>query len=55
MAFRRPSSGAWASNWKDGACCRRRLYEQETILGDFLRTLREFELNPDQPLELDGC
>jgi DNA repair exonuclease SbcCD nuclease subunit len=30
------------------------LYEQETILGDFLRTLREFELNPQQPLELEG-
>jgi hypothetical protein len=29
------------------------LYEQETILGDFLRALREFELDPQQPLNLE--
>jgi DNA repair exonuclease SbcCD nuclease subunit len=28
------------------------LYEQETILGDFLRAVREFELDPQQPLEV---
>ena len=30
------------------------LYEQETILGDFLRELRELELDPQQPLDLDS-
>jgi DNA repair exonuclease SbcCD nuclease subunit len=30
------------------------LYEQETILGDFLRALREFELDPRQPLNLES-
>ena len=30
------------------------LYEQETILGDFLRALREFELDPQQPLNLES-
>ncbi len=30
------------------------LYEQETILGDFLRTLREFELDPQQPLNVES-
>jgi DNA repair exonuclease SbcCD nuclease subunit len=29
------------------------LYEQETILGDFLRALRELELDPQQPLDLE--
>ena len=30
------------------------LYEQETILGDFVRTLREFELDPQQPLNVES-
>ncbi len=30
------------------------LYEQETILGDFLRALREFESNPQQPLDVES-
>ncbi|MGO9110818.1 MAG: metallophosphoesterase family protein [Thermoguttaceae bacterium] len=30
------------------------LCEQETILGDFLRTLREFELDPQQPLNVES-
>ncbi len=30
------------------------LYEQETILGDFLRALREFELDPQQPLNVES-
>ena len=30
------------------------LYEQETILGDFLRALREFEIDPQQPLNLES-
>jgi DNA repair exonuclease SbcCD nuclease subunit len=30
------------------------LYEQETILGDFLRTVREFELDPRQPLNVES-
>ena len=30
------------------------LYEQETILGDFLRGLRELELDPKQPLNLES-
>ena len=30
------------------------LYEQETILGDFLRGLREFETDPQQPLNLES-
>ena len=30
------------------------LYEQETILGDFLRAVREFELDPQQPLEVES-
>ena len=30
------------------------LYEQETILGDFLRSLREFELDPQRPLNLEA-
>ena len=29
------------------------LYEQETILGDFLRALRELETDPQQPLNLE--
>jgi len=29
------------------------LYEQETILGDFLRTVRQYEVNPAEPLELE--
>jgi hypothetical protein len=29
------------------------LYEQETILGDFLRGLRQYEVNPAEPLELE--
>ena len=30
------------------------LYEQETILGDFLRALREFEIDPRQPLNVES-
>jgi len=30
------------------------LYEQETILGDFLRALRDFETDPQQPLNLES-
>ncbi len=30
------------------------LYEQETILGDFLRTVREFETDPQQPLPVES-
>jgi DNA repair exonuclease SbcCD nuclease subunit len=30
------------------------LYEQETILGDFLRALREFETDPQQPLNFES-
>jgi len=30
------------------------LYEQETILGDFLRALRDLELDPQQPLNLES-
>ncbi len=30
------------------------LYEQETILGDFLRTVREFEADPGQSLEVES-
>ena len=30
------------------------LYEQETILGDFLRTVREFEADPQQPLPVES-
>ena len=30
------------------------LYDQETILGDFLRALREFELDPQQPLSVES-
>jgi hypothetical protein len=30
------------------------LYEQETILGDYVRTLREFELDPAQPLDVES-
>jgi len=30
------------------------LYEQETILGDFLRALRDIELDPQQPLNLES-
>ena len=30
------------------------LYEQETILGDFLRALRDFELDPQQALNLES-
>jgi DNA repair exonuclease SbcCD nuclease subunit len=29
------------------------LYEQETILGDFLRGVRQYEVNPAEPLELE--
>ena len=30
------------------------LYEQETIMGDFLRTLREFDLDPEKPLNVES-
>jgi DNA repair exonuclease SbcCD nuclease subunit len=30
------------------------LYEQETILGDFLRAVRHYEMNPDEPLGLEA-
>ncbi len=30
------------------------LYEQETILGDFMRTIRELQINPDDPVELES-
>lgn len=30
------------------------LYEQETILGDFLRTIRQLQMNPDDPVELES-
>ena len=30
------------------------LYDQETILGDYVRTLREFELDSTQPLEVES-
>jgi hypothetical protein len=29
-------------------------YEQETILGDFLRQVRRYQMNPEEPLELEG-
>ncbi|MFH1266437.1 MAG: hypothetical protein ABIK89_11980, partial [Planctomycetota bacterium] len=29
------------------------LYEQETICGDFLRAIRQFQMNSDEPLDLD--
>ena len=29
-------------------------YEQQTIRGDFLRAVREYQVNPDQPLELEA-
>lgn len=29
------------------------LYDQESILGEYLRVLREFEANPDQPIHLE--
>ena len=37
-----------------GAALPASLYEQETILGDYVRTLREFELDPAQPLEVES-
>jgi len=30
------------------------LYEQPTILGDFLRAIRHYQMNPEAPLELTG-
>jgi hypothetical protein len=29
-------------------------YEQETILGDFLRAVRQYQMNPADPLELES-
>ena len=29
-------------------------YEQQTILGDFLRELRHYQMNPEEPLELES-
>jgi hypothetical protein len=29
-------------------------YEQQTILGEYLRDLRHYEINPSVPLDLDG-
>ena len=29
-------------------------YEQETIRGDFLRAIRQLQMNPDEPLDLDS-
>ncbi len=37
-----------------GAALPASLFEQETILGDYVRTLREFELDPAQPLEVES-
>jgi hypothetical protein len=37
-----------------GAALPASLYEQETILGDYVRTLREFELDSMQPLEVES-
>jgi hypothetical protein len=37
-----------------GAALPAALYEQETILGDYVRTLRAFELDPAQPLEVES-
>jgi hypothetical protein len=37
-----------------GAALPASLYEQETILGDYVRTLREFELDTAQPLEVES-
>jgi DNA repair exonuclease SbcCD nuclease subunit len=37
-----------------GAALPASLYEQETILGDYVRSLREFELDPTQPLEVES-
>lgn len=30
-------------------------YEQETICGDFLRAMRRLQMNPGEPLDLEGC
>jgi len=30
------------------------LYEQETLLGDYLRALREYEVDPQQPLDVES-
>jgi DNA repair exonuclease SbcCD nuclease subunit len=37
-----------------GAALPASLYEQETLLGDYVRTLREFELDATQPLEVES-
>ena len=30
-------------------------YEQETILGDFLRQVRQYQMNPEEAMGLEGC
>jgi DNA repair protein SbcD/Mre11 len=37
-----------------GAALPASLYEQETILGDYVRTLREYELDPNQRLDVES-
>ena len=54
MGYRRRLSGRSAWRFRQAAPLPPSLYEQETILGDYVRTLREFELDAAQPLEVES-
>ena len=50
-ARRPPGACRWRSS--PSAAAAPQWYEQETIRGDFLRAVRQLEMNPDEPLELE--
>jgi len=50
----RPSAWSVSIGVEPPAVLPAECYEQQTILGDYLRELRHYQMNPDEPLELEN-